>query len=235
MSDRQSPETEGINLYSESALHAALKAWYARPGDRMEVEVDGVVIDIVRDDLLIEIQTRNFSAIKPKLTQLVESHRVLLVHPIPAVRWIVKEAADGRRVERRRSPKKGHPAQVFSELVYIHHLMPHPNFSLEVVMIEEEELRRNDGKGSWRRRGWSIIDRALLMVNERCNLESPEDAARMLPDDLPESFTTADLARGLKQRRRVAQQMAYCLRHMGMIEVVGKAGRSQLYARVAAD
>jgi hypothetical protein len=32
--------------------------------DRFEVPVDGFVIDIVRDDLLIEIQTRNFSSLK---------------------------------------------------------------------------------------------------------------------------------------------------------------------------
>jgi hypothetical protein len=40
----------------------------ARPGDRFEVPVDGFVIDIAQEDLLIEIQTRNFSSIKSKLT-----------------------------------------------------------------------------------------------------------------------------------------------------------------------
>ena len=51
----------GIGLLNEKPLHASLKQWYARPGDRFEVAVDGFVIDIVRDDLLIEIQTRNFA------------------------------------------------------------------------------------------------------------------------------------------------------------------------------
>ena len=60
-----------IGLLNEKALHASLKQWYARPGDQLEVAVDGFVIDIVRDDLLIEIQTRNFSSIKSKLTNLV--------------------------------------------------------------------------------------------------------------------------------------------------------------------
>ena len=39
-------------------LHASLKAWYAEAGDRFEVAVDGYVIDLVRDDLLIEIPDR---------------------------------------------------------------------------------------------------------------------------------------------------------------------------------
>jgi hypothetical protein len=54
----------GIGLLNEKPLHASLKQWYARPGDRFEVPVDGFVIDVVRDDLLIEIQTRNFSSLK---------------------------------------------------------------------------------------------------------------------------------------------------------------------------
>jgi hypothetical protein len=79
----------GIGLLNEKALHASLKEWYALPGDRFEVPVDGFVIDIVRDDLLIEIQTRNFSAIKSKLTALVHSHRVRLIYPIVQEKWIL--------------------------------------------------------------------------------------------------------------------------------------------------
>ena len=55
-----------IGLLNEKPLHASLKEWYAQPGDRFEVAVDGFVIDIVRDDLLLEIQTGNFASIKSK-------------------------------------------------------------------------------------------------------------------------------------------------------------------------
>ena len=52
-----SVETQGrsseIGTLNEKPLHAALKAWYAQPGDRLEVAVDGFVVDIVRGDLLI--------------------------------------------------------------------------------------------------------------------------------------------------------------------------------------
>ena len=34
----------------EMTLHASIKEWYASPGDKIEVEVDGYVIDIVRGD-----------------------------------------------------------------------------------------------------------------------------------------------------------------------------------------
>ena len=47
-----------IGTLRERPLHASLKRWYAEPGDRAEVAVDGYVIDLVRGDLLIEVQTR---------------------------------------------------------------------------------------------------------------------------------------------------------------------------------
>src|ERR1044072_9107255 len=75
-------QTSRIGLLNEKPLHASLKQWYARPGDRFEVPVDGFIVDIVRDDLLIEIQTRNFSAISRKLSRLTRSYRVRLVYPV---------------------------------------------------------------------------------------------------------------------------------------------------------
>ena len=49
---------------AREALHADLKRWYCQPGDTFEQPVDGFVVDVVRGDLLIEIQTRSFSSIK---------------------------------------------------------------------------------------------------------------------------------------------------------------------------
>ena len=96
-----------IGTLNEKPLHAALKTWYARPGDRFEVSLDGFVVDIVRGDLLVEVQTRSFSAIKRKLYQLVPHHPVRLVYPIAREKWIVKLAADGETTSSRKSPKRG--------------------------------------------------------------------------------------------------------------------------------
>ena len=84
----------GIGLLNEKPLHASLKEWYAQPGDQFEVPVDGFVIDIVRDDLLLEIQTGNFASIKSKLGELVRAHQIRLIYPIAQEKWIVKQAKD---------------------------------------------------------------------------------------------------------------------------------------------
>lgn len=217
-----------IGLLNEKPLHASLKQWYARPGDRFEVPVDGFVIDIVRDDLLIEIQTRNLFAINAKLRKLTRSYAVRLVYPVVQEKWIVRSATGGRAV-RRKSPKRGRLEDLFWELVSIPQLLAHPNFSLEILMIREEEVRRYDGKRKrWRRRGWVIEGRRLVDVLDRRVFDNSADWLTFVPDGL-QSFTTKDLATLADTRRELAQKMAYCLRHGRMIELIGKQGRCNLY------
>ena len=226
--------TEGIGRLNESSLHAAVKAWYARPGDRLETIVDGYVVDIVRGDLLIEVQTASFSSIKAKLQALVAHRQVRLVYPIAREKWIVKLAGDDLAVSsRRKSPKRGTVEDLFHELVSFPHLLPNPNFSLEVLLIQEEEVRRHDPSRAWRRRGWVTHERRLLQVVDRHLFETRANVAALLPSTLPEPFTTSDLAAALGKRRRLAQRMAYCLRHMDAITPVDKRGNALLYARSA--
>jgi hypothetical protein len=224
----------GIGLLNEKPLHASLKQWYARPGDRFEVPVNGFVIDIVRDDLLIEIQTGNFFAIKSKLTRLSGSHRVRLIYPIVQEKWIVRMATDaGGRTIRRKSPKRGRVEDIFWELVSIPQLLSNPNFSLEILMISQEEVRRYERKRKWRRKAWVIEGRKLLDVLGQRLFVGSADWLRFLPQGL-ESFTTSDLATGIDTRRELAQKMAYCLREGRMIELIGRRGRANLY-RISVD
>jgi hypothetical protein len=222
----------GIGLLNEKPLHASLKQWYARPGDRFEIEVGGYVIDIVRDDLLIEIQTGNFASIKSKLTNLVNSHQVRLIYPIVQEKWIIRSATDDRgRAIRRKSPKKGRLEDLFWEMVSIPQLLANRNFSLEVLMIKEEEARRYEAKRGWRRGGWVIEARRLLDVVDQRLLKEWADWRGFLPDGL-ESFTTRDLAKAMDTGRELAQKIAYCLRKGTVIELTGRRGRANLY-RVA--
>ena len=220
-----------IGTVNEKPLHAALKAWYAEPGDRVEVPVDGYIVDLVRGNLLVEVQTGSFSSIGGKLADLSARHPVRLVYPIAAKKWIVKVGDDGERVSRRKSPKRGSLEHVFEGLVSFPRLVWRGNFSVDVLLTHEEEIRRHDGSRAWRRRGWVTEERCLLKVVDRQLLSTPADIAALLPVDLPRPFTTADLATGLGQPRWLAQKMAYCLRKMGIIETTGKRGNAILYVR----
>src|SRR5207247_7872633 len=50
-----------IGTLNEGALHAQLKEWYRRPGDLLEQIAGSFVVDLVRGDLLVEIQTGGFA------------------------------------------------------------------------------------------------------------------------------------------------------------------------------
>lgn len=219
----------GIGTLGESSLHAALKAWYALPDDAIESEVDGYFIDIKRDDLLIEIQTGNFSGFKRKLGRLLEHHRVLVVYPVAVEKWIVRETAAGEQVGRRKSPKKGRVEEIFKELVRIPDLISHSHISIEVAFVQIEEFWRDDGKGSWRRKRWSIHDRHLLAVTGSYHFAGSSDYLDILPADLAQPFSNRDLAAALDLRPVLAQKMTYTLRRAGFLQMVGKRGNAKLY------
>jgi len=221
-----------ISTLNEKPLHAALKQWYARPGDRLEVPVDGFLVDIVRGDLLVEIQTRSFAALKRKLAKLVEHHAVRLVYPVARDKWIVKLRKRGKpSLSRRKSPKHAAVEHLFEELVSIPTLLAHPNFSIEVLLIQEEEVRRHEAGRAWRRNGWVTHEHRLLEVVDQRLFETPADLAALVPSEIEEPFTTADLAAAIGRPRSLAQKMAYCLRAIGVLEQVGKRGNALLYVR----
>ena len=222
-----------VGTLREKPLHASLKQWCADEGDLFEEPVDGFVIDVVSGDHLIEVQTSGFSSMKRKLAALLDlGHRVRVVHPIAATKWIVKVDQEGSEISRRRSPKHGDVTDVFAELVSIPDLVGNPNLEFLVVMTAEDEVRRHDPARAWRRKGWVIEERRLVEIIDTLLLSGPSDLAGLLPPDLPVEWTTADLAHRLGRSRRIAQQMAYCLRGCGAAVAVGKQGNAVVHRTV---
>ena len=224
-----------IGTLNENPLHAALKERYARPGDSVEVKFHGFVVDVARDDAWIEIQTSNVWHIKRKLAILADHHPVRLVLPVALEKWIVQVDSDGESaLGRRKSPKRGEVISVFRELVSIPHLFAHPNFSLAVLLIQEEEVRGYDAAHNRRRKGWGTVERRLIGVVEERLFETPADLAALLPAALAEPFTARQLAAALDQPVWLAHKMIYCLRVMGELASAGKTGRATTYVRATA-
>lgn len=221
-----------IGTLNEGSLHAALKDDYAQPGDRFEVPLNGFVIDIRREDLLIEIQTGSFAAMGKKLDRLLPEHRMLLVHPIAAETYLQKPGANPRK-----SPKKGSVYSVFEELVSIPTLLDHPNLTLDVVLVSVTKVQIADPKARRGRGGFRTTDRVLRDIIERHRFEQSTDLLRLVPAGLPEVFTTADLAAAAGVGRDVAQRIAYCLRPLELFIEQGrsKAGIHYSLSGLASD
>lgn len=219
-----------IGTQNESSLHASLKEYYRQPGDIVEGHVDGYHIDVVQEDRLVEIQTKNFTSIRKKLAVLLENHHIQLVYPIILRRDIVKiDQETGELLNTRKSPKKEDIYDLFTELVRIPHLILHPHLTVDAVFIKEREIRCDDGRGSWRRKGVSIVDRGLDEVVEQRSFSSAADYLSLLPEDLPCPFTNKDLATLARVARYKAQKVTYTLKKAGLLEEVGKQGNEILH------
>jgi hypothetical protein len=149
-------------------------------------------------------------------------------------RWILEVPGTLQgTIMRRKSRKSQAVNQLFEELVSFPDLLKCPNFSIEVVSIQEEQSRRYSRRWRGKRRTWRIVERRLLSVLERFLFDAPSDLWQLIPPTLPDPFETSHLASVLGHPRWFAQKIAYCLRQSGAIAAIGKKANSLVYSRLA--
>jgi hypothetical protein len=158
---------------------------------------------------------------------------VRLVAPVPLLRTIVRVSGEGEPLSSRRSPRRGRVEDIFNRLVSLPALLCHPRFELELLLTHQDELRVSQHGRAYRRRGWVVVGRRLVSVEDRVRLTCPDDAARLLPRNLPALFDTAQLADAAAIDRRLAQQMTYCLRAMGVLHTAGKRGNAIVHRQAS--
>ncbi|RPJ08862.1 MAG: hypothetical protein EHM28_03135 [Spirochaetaceae bacterium] len=196
-----------------------------------EVKIGRSIVDIlVPPDHVIEIQTSSFFKIRSKIERLLPSYKVKIVYPVAQRKHILVYDKKGKKIlANRKSPKKAGLHDAAFELSGLRNLIGNPNLSIDIVFIEEEEIRKNDGKGSWRRRGISITDRRLVSVKETIHFANKADFLRFLPADCPALFSNKDLAKIQHIPVHRAQQVTFLLRKIGLLEVKKKNGRSFIF------
>lgn len=189
------------------------------------------VIDIVRPrpegDLLIEIQTSSFGAMGKKLDHVLNEFEMVLVHPIAVTTTLHKEGSKPRK-----SPRKGSLYSIFEELVSVPTLLDHPNFSLEIVLAHVDKFQKADPTMRRRRGGWRTTDRRLVGIEGVERYSSMAELGELIPSDLPERFTTADIAQGAGISRDIAQRMAYCFKAAEVFEVMDRKKDGYIYRQV---
>lgn len=201
----------GIGTLSEKALHAALKSYYEPDFESREVKVGGFVADIVGENGIIEIQTRGFDRLGRKLDAFLEAARVTVVYPVVPKRglcWVDPET--GEIFEKRKSPKKGAAYDVFPELYKIKNQFMHPNFRLCIPLLEVTDYKHLDGYGKQKKLRATRGERIPEALLGEVICESRWDYLNLLPEDLPEPFTTKTLAKAMRRSQTQAQCAANC-------------------------
>jgi len=219
----------------ETSLHRQLKERYGGAACQREVRVGAYRIDAVVDGEFIEIQQASLAALGPKLRALLETHRVTVVKPLAARKVILRAARRrGVAMRPRQSPRHETVYDLFTELVHLADLFPHPRLTIEVLLTEQEELRIPRRRPRRWGKDFRVADRRLVSVLATHRLRTRVDLLGLLPAGLEETFTTRQLARQAAIPRWLAQKMAYCLRHAGVLRIVGKSRGAWLYARCGA-
>lgn len=219
----------------ETSLHRELKALYAG-ADAQEVRLGPYRIDAVRDGELIEIQHASLAAIRDKAKALVQTERLRIVKPVVGAKRIVKlKKRGGRIASTRKSPKRGRMIDAFGELVHFTRVFPHERLTVELLLVDVEEIRApgHGRRRRWRRDDHVVVDRLLLEVRERVTLSASADLWGLIPGKVPAPFDTRHLAEAADVPRWFAQQIAYCLHRCGATELVGKARNARLYRTAA--
>lgn len=222
----------GIGTLGEKTLHTALKRYIEPDCSWHEVKIGPYVADIMTDTGVTEIQTRGFSNLRKKLEYLLERCRVTVVYPVPHEKWISWIDPDTGEVSaKRKSPKAGTPAEIFRELVHIKYLLKEPNLTLRVLLVDMEETRFLNGWSRDRKHGSERCDRVPLRIVGDVTVESPRDYLRLIPDSLPQRFTSSDFSRAAHISLSAAQGALNILYHIGAAARVGRDGRRYVYER----
>ncbi|MCL2601800.1 MAG: hypothetical protein FWD91_03195 [Treponema sp.] len=222
-----------IGTQNESSLHKALKLHYTGSEGAVEAPVGGYICDgrTSRGEL-IEVQCGSFAPLKEKVAELALKHKIKVIHPIIAEKYIELYDTSGILLHRRKSPRKGSEWDLFYALMYAPLLPLLKNFSIELAFVEIVERRENDGKGSWRRKKVSITGKTLQAVRGSLVLAKPKDYNRFIPFKKSESFTVRTFAEKAGIDKVLAEKTLYVLTKLGLTQRTGRKGRAHVYERM---
>jgi hypothetical protein len=225
-----------IGVLKESSLHKYLKFQYSGIAGKTEIAVGDYVCDgQTKNGELIEIQTGSFGPLKEKIKTLSKDNTVRIIYPIIKHKYIETFDANGLRLRKRKSPLKGTAWDLFDALIYAPELAKTPGVIIELAFLDIVEKRKDDGKGSWRRKFVSIEDKAPYVPldsaagYESVVLKKLSDYHRFLPFEQEESFTVKDMAERSKISPALASKCLYVLFKLGLVERIGKKKNAHVY------
>lgn len=228
-------EREGIGTLQEKTVHAVLKNYYAPDPDMHEISIGSYVADIFNGEEIIEIQTRNFYKMRGKLEAFLPAYPVRIVYPIPHDKWIIWiNEETGELSPRRKSPLKGTAYRAFPELYRLRPFLLNERLRFSFPLIDMEEYRLLNGWSADRKKGSRRYDRIPLALFDELTIERREDYLQFLPFELPEEFTSADLAKTARIPKKTAGLVMNILAGLSIVVQTGKRGKSYLY-RVRED
>lgn len=224
-----------VGTQNEKLIHATLKNYYAPYSDEQEIKIGSFFADAVSEDGIFEIQTKALYRLIPKLRTFLEFTRVNVVHPvISESRTLFINSDSGEIVSQSALRKTRSWLKVFEELYALREFIPNDNLTVIIARLKVQKRVYFKGEKIPDLRNKSVRKRCLidnypLELIEEIRLDNLRDYERFLPDNLPDSFTKAELSKAAMESK--SSLRTEVLRAAGIIEKVGKTGNSFIYER----
>ncbi len=219
-----------IGTYMEKTLHSTLKYYFEPDSQFHEMPYGKKIADISNEFGIIEIQTRSFDKLRSKLDLFLSEEKTTIVYPYSAIKWLVwVNPETGEVTKKRKSPKKLAFFDAFYELYKIKPYLKNPNLSIYLLGLEIEEYRLKSGWSCDGKKGSERLERFPIRIVESLHIKNIDDFCFLIPDSLPSPFTNEQYAKYAKTSINTANKATNCLCSIGILEIIGKENRKNLY------
>ena len=240
---------KGIGTLSEKTVHSVLKYYFAPDEAFHEQKIGTFVADICIDGEIYEIQTKQFYLMKRKLELFLKDHEVTIVYPVSlenTLHWVecdsvsylanpsdndmtASESKNRCITTSRKTRKKGMPYLFFHELYGIKDFLHHPNLHFILAILSTEEYRLLDGYGPQKKIRATKTDKAPIKLLDLITIRKPDDYKQLIPEGLPEEFTSDIFAKKAGIERSLAGTALNILYEINAVERIGKQGNAYIY------
>lgn len=222
-------ERNSIGTLSEKTTHLILKNYYEPDKEYQEVPVCSFVADICKENQIVEIQTSSFNLLRKKLEVFLKEFSVTVVYPVSQIKYLHWIQSDGTVTAPRRSNKKGAAYDILPQLVYILPYLWNPNLHFEIVLLETNEFRFQDGWGNEGKRGSHRFDSVPKGIVDIVSINNPKDLRKILPKSLNGSFSTADFKKATHFSSLRLSGALKVLKSSEIITLDHKEGKKYIY------
>ena len=219
-----------IGIQKEKILHKIIKYYLSDNPNNHEIKIGRMFADVVVDDVIYEIQTQHFNALRNKLDKFLETNRVVIVYPTFRNKIIHSITDKGEYIKTSKSPKKGTPFSLFVELYKISSFLNHPNLTFKILYLDIEEYRTIVPKKHYKSQGYEKYMQVPLELIFEYNLNELQDFIQLFKEyNLMNSFTASDFSKVTKLSYNKSTAAIRSLNKLGIIENVGKKDRKNLW------
>lgn len=222
-----------VGTLNEKSIHSTIKNYFESDKEFQEVKVGNYVADIKRNNQIIEIQTKDFKKLIPKIEYYLKNeYNIKIIYPVIITRyinWIDKESGD--IIERKKSPVKGCIQDALLEIYWIHKYLNNNLFELSIITLNAEEYKLLDGFGQNNKKKATKIDKVPTEIIEEIQIDSIRDLNKLIPNTLKREFTSKEFIKESKSRKKWAGSYVKLLREIRVISIVRKEGNTYIYEK----